>query len=120
MVSSANTLLWKYTQNTSKKFLQEAYAFTNTDGFPFNVTIVNSKKTTSSSSSFLNFKRNNNRQALYIDLSPSIFISYFDKRPSPPDKNIYYEYKNYECKNVRNMTSPFVCLNDWLMLEYEC
>ena len=109
-----NTLTWRYDQNTSKHTHQEAIAITDETGFVFNVTITNLKQQQQlRNSKLFKIERRN-------ELNSETFVSYFDKRPPPKDQSIFWEYRKYQCHSVSNMTSPLVCLNDWLMLEYEC
>jgi len=36
------------------------------------------------------------------------------------DSSIFYEYKKYKCSTVSNFTTPQVCVDSWLALQYEC
>jgi len=36
------------------------------------------------------------------------------------DSRIFYEYKKHRCTTVSNFTTPEVCVDSWLALQYEC
>jgi hypothetical protein len=36
------------------------------------------------------------------------------------DSRIFYEYKRHTCTTVSNFTTPLVCVDSWLALQYEC
>lgn len=36
------------------------------------------------------------------------------------DPSVFYEYKKYDCETVSNFTTPDVCVDPWLAIQYEC
>jgi hypothetical protein len=36
------------------------------------------------------------------------------------DPSIFYEYKKYDCTTVSNFTTSDVCVDPWLVMQYEC
>jgi len=47
-------------------------------------------------------------------------FDYDYKHPQVVDPSIFTAFKGLTCQTVKNFTAPEVCINDWLMLQYEC
>jgi len=93
-------LYWQYKLNTAHGTLQIANMTTNMTGIPLSVSIGSTIPGKQGSSDYI--------------------LDYFNSQPFVTDNSIFWRYKDYNCMEVKNLTAPDVCLDDWLVLEYEC